>query len=65
VWGKLSPLTFLSLVRLFFLLRRLEHQPRASDALDALAASVVPLAGYHLHQAILLAGEASSVPVKS
>jgi len=49
--------TVLSLVRLFFLLRRLEHQPRASDALNAFAASVVTLAGHDVHQVILLASE--------
>jgi hypothetical protein len=54
--------TVLSLVRRFFLLRRLEHQPRAPDALNALAASVVSFAGYDVHQAILLTGESLQCP---
>jgi hypothetical protein len=36
-------------MRLFFLLWRLEHQLRASDAVDALASSVVTLTGYDVH----------------
>jgi hypothetical protein len=62
VRGRPRSSTVLSLVRRFFLLRRLEHQPRASDALDALAASVVTLAGHDVHQAILLAGEGLQRP---
>src|SRR5919112_2262894 len=36
----------------------LEHQSRTPWALDAPATIVVPLTGHHVHQAVLLAGEA-------